>query len=356
MLDYGRLLEKALAENHGAEFRFSLRAPDTSRSAAWLRRWKRGRGLAMYGSRYVLYPRLARRESADVYHILDHGNASLIRYLDPARTVVTCHDLIPLIFSREGTSLWPWLSRRMLQEAMSGIAKAGCVAADSSSTRRDLIERLGLRPDKIHVVPLGIDEELRPPSPEERKAARESFGFARDEAVLVHAGQNASYKNLEGLLSIFQLLAQRGQPVLLARAGVRFSAIQSRHAVKLGVEKRVRDLGPLPRERLRQLYHAADLLVYPSWYEGFGFPPLEAMACGLPAAVSNRGSLPEIVGDAALIADPADPAHFADAAEKILRDPALQAELRKKGFAQAAKFRWKETAARMGSIYRSLLA
>ena len=356
MLEYGSHLYQRLCSQYSGQMHFTLNFPDTRKSGLRLRQWRIGRAAATYTSRYLLYPRILRRIQAETYHILDHGNAWLIRYLDPTKTVVTCHDLIPLILSDRQRSLCPWFSQRAFRQALTGLTRAAKILANSQKTRQDLIAQLRCSPDRIEVIPLGIDPCLRPPSsPEEVQAARRAFGLPDREILLLHVGQNVFYKNIEGLLQAMNLLCQRGQPVRLVQAGSFLNSIQTEIAARSGLKNRPIELGSLPREKLRQLYWAADILVYPSWYEGLGLPPLEALACGLPAIVSDRGALPDTVGGAALVVNPDSIEQIADAVERLLHDPTLRQELRSRGVARAAHFRWETTAERTFQIYRSLL-
>lgn len=351
ILEYGVQLQRALAARLGEAGHVSLVAPDTSRAGRWLRRSRIGSALAMYRSRYIAYPRLVRRCRADLYHILDHGNSGLIRDLDPARTVVFCHDLIPLVLRGHRASLWPWGSERLFRGALEAMTRAAAVLVNSSCTQRDVVARLGLPAERVHVIPLGLDPALRP-APDE--TARAAFRLPNG-PVLLHVGHTAFYKNIEGLLDTIALLRRRGEPVSLVRAGAQLRPPQRRLARRLGVADRIIEIGPVSRERLRQLYHAADLFLYPSWYEGQGLPPLEAMASGLPVVVSDRGALPETVGDAGVVVPP-EPPRLADAVQQLLHDPAQRATLCVRGLARAAQFRWDIAAQRTLAVYRTVLA
>lgn len=355
LLDYADQLQRALAPHLGPGGRAAVYAPDTRRSWRWLRRWRIGRALATYGSRGLVYPRLLRRCRADLYHILDHGNAGLIRVLDPARTVVSCHDLIPLILPRGGGSLWPWLSTRAVRRALASMGQAAAIVANSACTKRDLVAHLGYPAQRITVIPLGLDPMLRPPADPGGAAAARAVLRLPEGPIVLHVGQTAASKNVEGLLRAVQGLAHRGVRVWLVRAGERLRHRQQRLARQWGIAPRVMDLGPLPRAALRQLYQAADLLVAPSWYEGLGLPPLEAMASGLPAIVSNRGALPETVGEAALIVDPDTDGALAEAMARLLADPALRARQRALGLSRARQFSWPAAAQQLMTVYRAVL-
>jgi len=356
MLEYGKQLHRALSVHTGGKLQVALRFPDSRRLGPWLRGSRPGRAAAMYLSRYLSYPQLLRREKFDLYHILDHGNAWLVGLLDPRKTLVTCHDLIPLVLEGWKRSSVPWLSRRAFHQALEGLHRADRVIADSSCTRQDLISRAGLPPERITVIPLGVDPDLRPPSSAEESPQIRRMFHLPSGMLLLHVSQNVFYKNIEGLLHALQILTKRGESVRLVRAGPLLDPVQRALANQLGVRDSLLELGPLTKSQLHSLYRAADLFVYPSWYEGFGLPPLEAMASGLPVVVSNRGSLPETVGEAGLQVDPDAPERIAEAVQRLLHDERLRENLRVRGLQRAAQFRWEETAEQTLRLYRSLLS
>lgn len=358
MLEYGEQLLHALrALPEFAGKRVSLQAPDTRKIGSSIRRIRLGQPLARYACRYLLYPRLlAKTARADLTHILDHGNSCLIRRLNPERTVVTCHDLIPLVLRDRIRSVWPRFSEVAYRDAVSGLTAAAAVLADSHSTQKDMISLLGCEEKRIHVVPLGIHPSWRPAAEKREKTlARKELGLPA-QPLLLHTGHPAEYKNVEGILRCLQALAGKNQPGCLVRAGGPLSRSQRMLAARLRVSERVIELGVLPKTRLLRLYHAADLLLFPSWYEGFGLPPLEAMACGLPVITSDRGALPETTGDAALRVRPESPEEMAQAVVRLLDDEKLREELRRRGLRRAAGFGWEKSARQTLEVYESVLA
>ncbi|MDO8730137.1 MAG: glycosyltransferase, partial [Candidatus Omnitrophota bacterium] len=213
MLEYGEQLHRALTTLSGGNPRIILRAPD---SRWWIRRGRFSRAAGMYLSRYLLYPRLLRGETAGPAHILDHGNAWLIRFLDPARTVISCHDLIPLVLQTWKKSYFPWFSERAFREALSGLSRAARILTISECTKKDIVERLGCDPGRISVAPMGIDPGFRPASsPEETARARRTLRLPGG-TLVAHVGQTASYKNIDGILKTLPLL---DKSVQLIRAG-----------------------------------------------------------------------------------------------------------------------------------------
>jgi glycosyltransferase involved in cell wall biosynthesis len=169
---------------------------------------------------------------------------------------------------------------------------------------------------------------------------------------VLHVGLPEFYKNLEGCLRIVARLRAGGLDVAFVRAGERLRSAQLALAEKLGAAGAVRDLGPLSPDDLAALYAASDVLLFPSLYEGFGWPPLEAMASGLPVVSSRAGGLGELVDDAALTAEPDDVAQLADHVAAVLTVPRVAEGLRAAGLARSAGFGWSRTAAQVMDVYR----
>ncbi len=341
VLDYGSHLQSGLSAQLKDSAEVLLRAPNSS----WLnplRKYYLGSAAALHYSRQITYPALIRKlPSADLYHLLDHGNGALVRHLDRKKTVVFCHDLIPLIFRKELHSFLPWFSERAFDQALAGMCQAGRIVCNSNCTKQDILKHLSYPADKIDIVLLGIDPELRPASSvEEIRAIRSKYNLPINTRLILHSGQNVFYKNIDGLLQILQCLTRKSDNIMLVRIGGFFNSRQKKLADSLGASSCLRELGPLPREAVREIYRAVDLLVQPSFYEGMGIPPLEAMACGIPVVVSNRGALPETVGSAGRVADPDNAAHFADEILSLLENPAEVQQLRQAGFARAKEYSW----------------
>jgi glycosyltransferase involved in cell wall biosynthesis len=163
---------------------------------------------------------------------------------------------------------------------------------------------------------------------------------------------NSFYKNVEGCLRVVKLLRDRGLTVTFLRGGRRLTHAQQMLAERLGVLDLVRELGPLRDEELPMLYNSADVLLAPSLYEGFGWPPLEAMACAVPVVCSRAGSLGDVAAPAALTADPEDIDTLADHVAAVLTDQALADGLRRSGLAWVERFNWTNTAKQMLAVYQ----
>ncbi len=316
-----------------------------------------GRRLASYWSRFWVYPRRIRRSKADVYHLVDQSLSYLVRYLDAARTVVTCHDLLhfPLRRQFKRQAAIPFLEDSLYRLCVAGLPKCRAIIAVSECNKRDAIRYLNCKPERIRVVYEAASPVFfRPPEPDRVAALRRLFKIP-DHTLLIHVGVCALYKNLEGLIrSLAPLKRRLGRPFTLIRVGPALLSPQRRLAQKLGVADLIREVGVHGDDTLPSWYRMADCLIFPSLYEGFGLPPLEAMACGTPVVSSPRGSLPEILGEAALWVDPEDPAEIASGIRKILEDQPLREDLRRRGLARAQQFSWEKNARETLAVYRSL--
>lgn len=308
----------------------------------------------LYFSRFLKYPWLAKGRSRrfTLSHVLDHSYAHLLYWLKSPFKVVTCHDLLPLEFEKDATAL------RVFRYSSGGLKKADLVLADSQETRRDLENKLGLPPDRVRVVPLAVDLAKFCPKNDRDGLERVRHRYRLPPGrILLHVGNNLAYKNLERILQALALVRKRvREPVFLLRVG-RLSDDQRELVRQRGVRDRVVEAEAVPDADLVYLYNLADLLLYPSLKEGFGFPVLEAMACGRPVVVSRGTSLEEISGKSGVLVDPKSTEEIAQKVEEVLFrfHPALHGEsgeLRQR----AEKFSWRKTAEMTLAAYEELLS
>jgi glycosyltransferase involved in cell wall biosynthesis len=311
--------------------------------------------LDSYTGRFLVYPRLARRARADVFHVIDHGQGYLVRDLDPARTVVTCHDLILLLVAarRVEKEFSPRVATAVLRRAVHAMGGARRIIADSEQTRSDLAEFVGIDPARVTVIYPGLNYPFTP-RPELREETRARLGLPPGRLVL-QVGQVGFYKNIPGCLRVIQRLRRGGLDVTFVRGGRRMDGAQQALARRLGLEGAVREVGPVSPDDLAALYGACDVLLFPSLYEGFGWPPLEAMASGLPVVCSRAGSLREVVDEAALTAEPEDVGGLAEHVAAVLTDATLAERLRARGVERAAAFDWGKAAEQVLGVYRSVV-
>lgn len=296
------------------------------------------------------FPWAARRDRLDLLHVTYTLPPAL-----PCPSVVSVHDvsfrMFPGAFSPRDRLLLTLAIPRALRRAHQ-------VLTISESSRRDILRLYRLPEHRVTAIPLAADAAFRPVS--DRVLLRETRERYRlPERYMLAVGNVQPRKNLARLVEAFAALKRDDATVpdlvLVGKALWRESEVYDA-AGRLGVRESIVVTGYVPYDDLAALYSDAICFVYPSLYEGFGLPPLEAMACGTPVVTSSTSALPEVVGDAALTVDPRDIASLATAMRRLLGDPVLRARLRHDGLARAASFSWTETARRTGQVYAEVLA
>ena len=266
--------------------------------------------------------------------------------------VITVHDLNFLHYPQFLTDE----SRRYYNGNIgAAVRDADHILADSAATKADMVQILGVPAEKITVHMLGVDESFKPLLADE--VARVAAELDLPETYFLFVGTFEPRKNIAGLLDAYRLLSER-QPnapplVLVGNRGWLLDETIAR-IEQLGLNQRVLWREKVSQAHLPALYNRALALVTPSFYEGFGLPALEAMACGTVPIVSDRGSLPEVVGDVGLQVDPDDPASIAGAMEQALTDDAWRDVMEHAGLHRAAAFTWEATARTTLSVYQSL--
>lgn len=318
---------------------------------AWRARGGGWTKLDGYIGRFVVYPRLVRRLDADIVHVIDHGQAYLLGSLDPSRVVVTCHDVILLALAngRIGATSVPPVALQLFRISLELMKRAAAIVAVSEQTKRDLMSMVKVPASRITVIPPGLNQPFSA-DPQRGAELRRKLRLG-DGPLMLHMGRTF-YKNIPGVLRVVHRLRASGVPVRLVRSGRALAGAERDVAQRLGVLDAVVELGGVSDAELPALYNAVDLLLFPSLYEGFGWPPLEAMASGTPVVCSRAGSLDEVVGDAALTADPEDIEALAWHAGSVLTDARLRDTLIARGLAHAAQFRWDRTARAIMDVYR----
>ncbi len=269
-------------------------------------------------------------------------------------SVVTVHDLIPLLFPGNLRSK----AAQMYYTTMIKLTtkKSDKIIAVSNCTKKDLIANLDISARKIRVIPEAADERYRKiKRTKEHDIVLKKYGIRG--RYLLYVGNYKPHKNLIRLVEAFakvkQNLTEDYQLVFVGPRDKKYPEV-GRLVKKLELKKKVVLAGFIPEEELLVLYNTAAALVFPSLYEGFGLPPLEAMACGLPVVASNTSSLPEVVDNAALLVNPEHIEEIRQAISKILGDEGLRKELQKKGLVQAKKFSWEKTAEKTIEVYKEV--
>lgn len=322
---------------------------------AWLSRLPVSEIIKLRLARFFVYPNQIRKIKADIFHIVDHGYAHLTMGLDPKKTVVTVHDLIPLLAHKKlikGLNFfWPPL---LVMYSLSFLKRAARIIAVSENTKNDLIRHLLCDPAKISVVHNGLDESFRNYSAVEKDNCRRFFRLPEGDNHYVLVSGVQVYKNHETSLKVIKRLQNIcDKPVFVIRLGAD-SPNWTAMVKENDLEDRVITPGSLPPEHVADLYNSVDCLLFPSWYEGFGWPPLEAMACGTPVVSSNVASLPEVIGTAGLMHAPNDIDELTKSVYEVLTDTNLRTSLIAKGIERARLFSWAKTAEKMTAIYQNI--
>jgi len=306
-------------------------------------------------SAYVLarLPAALARAPEPLYHAVGNFNLPL-RRPEGKRLVLTVHDLIPEVLPETTSRAYRWQFRIWLGRSLKLADRISC---DSEHTRRDLLERHEVDPARVVAVHLGadhVDEVARP----DRVGMEYVGALGLPERFAIYAGALDARKNVGAVLDAFERLWREGERVPLVLVGQRWfgSGPVEQRIARLregGID--LRPLGYQPPELFYELIRRAALLVYPSRYEGFGLPPLEAMRLGVPAVVSNAGSLPEVCGEAAVQVGADDVGALAAAVARLMRSEGERAALAEAGRRRAAGFTWERCARRTVELYRAAL-
>ena len=293
-------------------------------------------------------PARIKKDRIDVFH----GPSYLLPEEGNVKRIVTIHDLSPVLFPSmyEGIT-----SNAIVRRTKNAVEQADAVIADSEHTRRDIIELYHTPPDKVRTIYLGIDERYSGPVEEGYvQEVREKYDLPED--FILHVGSYHPRKNTEVILRALSNLRKRGKVVRLVLSGKKtryFSRIQEL-VRDLQLEKFVKFMGYIPDEQVHALYSCAKALVYPSLYEGFCLPMIEAMASGLPCIVANTACLPEVAGEAVILVDPNSPENIADAIIRVLENHEVREELSKAGYERSKKFSWKKAASETLDLYKEV--
>lgn len=297
-----------------------------------------------------IQPIALRREGIDLVHALAFAGPLAISI----PWIATVYDLsfvrYPQSFNRVNRLYLTWAVRQ-------SVRRANRVIAISESTKRDLVQMFGAKADRVSVVYCGVD-----PAFMRQRHQTELMEFCQrrnlPEKMILHVGTIEPRKNIVRLIRAFARAKRAArlphQLVLIGARGWKYAEVDA----AIEQEEMANDVvfaGYVPQSELPLWYHAADLFVYPSLYEGFGLPPLEAMACGVPVVTSNASALPEVVGDAALQVSPEDETAIADAIVRALTDQPLREQMIERGIQQSKRFSWERAGQATMALYRTVL-
>jgi len=308
---------------------------------------------------YFHFQHIIRRHACDVVHVPHLFWAP--QYM-PCPYVVTVHDLLEYLYPQNGGPGWKrWIQDYLTHRTLNHAAR---IFAVSNSTRSDLMRLFRIPGSKIEVVYNAIDERFRQghASPDDKQFIAERYQV--NYPFLLYAGNIKPHKNIGRIIEAFAALKaelekeNRFTDLKLIIIGDELSQHPDlrRTVVKAGVQNDVRFLGFVPIDVLRIFYDTAKIFVFPSLYEGFGLPPLEAMAAGTPVVTSNASSLPEVVGDAAVLVNPENVFEIMHALHRVLLDQPLRERLKERSYRQAHRFSWELSAQRILQVYREVAA
>jgi len=311
-------------------------------------RWKKKINPApQYSLREQLFiPRLLKKDQIELFHSPHY----VIPVWKICPTIVTIHDLIHLLFPEnlpfKGAYLYAWV---MLKNA---VYKSDRVITVSENSKHDIVEHLRIPEDKIVVIPNGVNKAFHPVEDKE-KIDEVKKRYSTGERFLLFVGNLKPHKNIERLLRAIKLIRNRNLRLVIVGGG-KITPPLKEIITQGDLLARVSFLPYLDEETLNLLYNASEALVFPSLYEGFGLPPLEAMACGTPVIASLVSSIPEILGNAAWYVEPRNIESIAQGIEKVVSDSKLKEHLKKLGRERASLYTWENTARRTLELYHQL--
>lgn len=311
-------------------------------------------------TRYWTYPRVLRRQTrqpGDVVHILDHSYAHCLRAFPGVPSVITCHDLYPLrVLAESRRTLRGVVRDSLLRWVLHWIERTDRLIVSTAFTAREAERFLNVKPERIRVIPYGVGAHffVKPADAAIAERRRAWVGPRSASWVLLHVGSCDARKNVEVAITALGILRQGGLDAMLVQVGGSFRASHHDAIAKAGVQDHVVQESSVSEADLVSAYHAADLLVMPSTFEGYGLPVVEAQAAGLPVVTSGAGGLREATGDAGIVTGTVDASPTAEAIGDLLLEPERRAELAARGRARAAGLTWDRTAERTLAVYAEL--
>jgi len=292
-----------------------------------------------------------------INHVAHNQYAHLLNWLPLTPTIVTCLDLLELSQMESEEVRYSWYRCRHIRLAAEGMLRANRIIAISEYTKKSILERFPYPADKITVVYPAVDSARyypRPPDP----CVLNKYGLDQTHNYVLYVGSEQERKNLQTLVAVFALIRHEIPNLRLLKVGPSQDpagrAALLRQVYCTGLQDEFQLIDFVDEADLPHIYNAAAALVFPSLREGFGLPPLEAMACGTPVICSNTTSLPEVVGDAALLTDPRDTAEMAHLLRRVLSDRDLARTLSDKGRDRAKQFTLTSVAAKTFQLYEDL--
>ena len=321
--------------------------------------WASGNPIRKYYERFYNHPRAVSRIEADIFHIIDHTDGHIAYGLKKLGkpVVITCHDLVQYVYPDilKNESRIPALSMAALKYSFRGTTVADRTIAISTNTAKDISHWLNIDPRQVEIILNGVEPVFRRLSPEIVQDWRSQYAKSPKEICLLNVGSTHQNKNILTVLKVVKAIADREIPVRLWKVGDDFIAEQKQFIKDNALEPYISFVGKPDLEGLIRFYNAADMLLAPSLYEGFGLTILETMACGTPVITSNVSSLPEVAGGAAVLVEPTDVNAMAEAVLRINRDSSFREDLIAKGLARPKQLTWRKTAEQVARLYEQIV-
>ena len=321
--------------------------------------WVSGNPIRKYYERFYNHPRAVERIEADIFHIIDHTDGHIAYGLKKSGkpVIITCHDLVQYVYPEilKTESRFPALSMAALKYSIKGIAVADRTIAISTNTAKDISHWLNIDPKQVEIILNGVEPVFRRLSPEVVQDWRSQYAKSSEEICLLNVGSTHQNKNISTVLKVVKAIADRQLPVRLWKVGDDFTTEQKQFIKNNALEKYISFVGKPDLEGLIRFYNAADILLAPSLYEGFGLTILETMACGTPVITSNVSSLPEVAGDAAVLVEPTDVNAITEAVLRLHQDSAFRSDLIAKGLTRSQEFTWRKTAEQVAQVYEQIV-
>ncbi|AKB50009.1 Glycosyltransferase [Methanosarcina barkeri str. Wiesmoor] len=299
---------------------------------------------------WFAYPFIVKKkvDKNNVKNITRQDLAFLLELTGLEKTIVTCHDIIPIAYYNTQNPLWKLNAK--------GLRKAERIITVSEFSKQDISKYIKYPEENIEIIPPAVDHNLY--YPDRSKECLLKYNIGDGEKVILYVGAEEPRKNIQFLINSFSKLKNKISNIKLLKVGTPNYLFVRKRLLKqievLNLQNDVIFTGYVSESELAEIYNAVDLFVFPSLYEGFGMPPLEAMACGTPVITSNTSSLPEVVGDAAIVVDPYDVNKFAEEMYELLMNDDLKEEMIRKGLKRSKMFSWDTSAKKTLKVYKEL--
>lgn len=298
------------------------------------------------------FPNNLKKENVDIYHIPQNGIG--ISDNIPCKKVVTVHDLIPYILPE---TVGRGYLGKFLKEMPRIMELTDGVITVSECSKRDILKFFSIDEDKVFVTPLAADIKYRPLDKDNCKEILvETYGI--NKPFILYIGGFSPRKNVSGLMTAFSKIHKnldKEYDLVIVGANKDDGELLKNLSIELNIELNIKFTGYIPEDHLPIFYNACDVFTYPSLYEGFGLPPLEAMSCGTPVLTSNISSIPEVVGDGGILIDPLSMKSLMYSLEALLNDESIRKDISEKALLRASQFSWEKTSEKTIEAYNRIL-